>query len=78
MTDKDRDELIAVPLPNNRTTAEFIHAVCRSEGIQCELLTADSSGWEPRLAGLETHRLLIRPADRDRVMRIIAEHAPGP
>jgi hypothetical protein len=72
MTDGAGGDLVTVTLPGNRLTAELIHRACRAEGIECELLTADASGWYRPLVGYERHRLLVRRADRDRVMLVIS------
>ncbi len=67
------DYLTTIPLPiASRFAAEFVWRACRAEGIECELLTADESGWDAALVPIQPHRILVRDKDRARVEEIIA------
>ncbi len=67
-----KEDLTAIPLPMaNRFAAELVWRACQAEGIECELLTADGSGWAPEMLTVQSHRLLVRAEDRARAEKVI-------
>ena len=66
-------DLVTIPVSDRRWLAEMIVAAVRGEGIKCELLSSDLSGWVPEVARLQPHRILVHEDDRDRVQEIIDE-----
>jgi hypothetical protein len=67
------EELTTIPLTMaHRFGAELVLRACQAEGIECELLTADESGWAREMIQIQPHRLLVRAEDRARVEEIVA------
>lgn len=62
---------VTVPLGSDRFRAQLIAEACRAEGIKVEVLFGDDSGFNPHLGLLQGHRLLVAPADVERVEAII-------
>jgi len=65
------DELAYIPLGGDRYRAHLIAEAVRAEGFKVELLTADDSGVDPFLAMIQSHRLLVRSEDVDRIQAIV-------
>jgi len=71
------EELTAIPLPvAHRFAAELVLRACQAEGIECELLTADESGWAREMVKIQPHRLLVREKARARVQKVIERLYP--
>ena len=68
MTEKD---LVTIPVSDRRWLASMIVEAVKAEGIKCELLSSDVSGWIPEVARLQPHRVLVHQADRTRVEEIV-------
>jgi hypothetical protein len=67
---------VAIPVPRDRFKADLAVAACKARGIECELLTSDSSGWGPEVVPLQPHRLLVRKMDQEVVEEIVADLFP--
>lgn len=66
------DDLEYVPVGTDRWRAHLVAEACRAVGIPVQLLTSDASGVDPALALMQSHRLLVRRTDLDRVRTVIA------
>jgi hypothetical protein len=64
-------DLVYLPVGEDRFRAQVIAEACRAEGVRVELLTADASGVDPVIARLQEFRLLVAAADVDRVQAIL-------
>lgn len=78
MDTPDTNDLVTIPVSDRRWMADLIVAEVRAEGIKCELLSSDVSGWIPEVARLQPHRILVREDDRVRVEEIIEEFHSEP
>lgn len=74
----EEKNLVAIPVSDRRWMADLIVAEVRAEGIRCELLASDVSGWIPEVARLQPHRILVHEDDRVRVEEIIEEFHSEP
>lgn len=66
-------ELVELEVGYDRFAAGAVVARLEASGIPVQLLTMDDHGLAPGAHRLHPHRILIRAADRERVVRIVQQ-----